>query len=148
MSDRPRSAPRAAIRSMIGWLAWKTVLPSYCGQAVVDASGVIDVRGLVESVARAGVEVVGAVGRGGVDGASSLVGRDVVGENAEDGAIQKRMLKRDPLHARAFEGRDGNGGFQIAGFANRGGQRLGDDVDLTLLLERYVVEIRMKRDGE
>ena len=117
-------------------------------EAIVQASVVIDVTGLVESIPRAGVKVVSAVGRGGVDGASSLVGRDVLGENAEDGAIQKRMLKRDPLHARAFEGRDGNGGFQIAGFANRGGERLGHDIDLTLLLERYVVEIRMKSDGE
>ena len=96
MSDRPRSAPRAATRSMMGWIGLEDGLAVVLGQAIVDASGVVDVTGLVEPVARAGVEVVGAVGRGGVDRAGSLVGGDVVGEHAEDGAIEKRMPKGRP----------------------------------------------------
>jgi hypothetical protein len=76
------------------------------GQAVADASGIVDVAGLIEAVARAGVEVVGAVGGRGVDGAGSLIGGDVVGEDAEDGAIEERMLEGCAFETRAFEGGD------------------------------------------
>jgi len=118
------------------------------GQAIAEASGVVDVTSLVEAITRTGVEVVSAVGRRGVDSPGSLIGGDVVGEDAEDGAIEKRMLECDAFHLRAFEGRNGNGGFKIAAFADRGGQGLGDDVDLALLLQGNVVEVGMEGDGE
>ena len=49
--------------------------------------------GLREAVALAGVEVVDAVGGRGVDGAGALLGGDVVGEDAEDAAVEEGMLE-------------------------------------------------------
>ena len=75
----------------------------YSGKSVLDAAGGVHVAGLVEAVALAGVEVVHAMGRRGVDGAGALVGRDVIRQHAEDGAVEKRMLEGGALQLRAFE---------------------------------------------
>jgi hypothetical protein len=59
----------------------------------MDNPGVVDAGGGVQAVADAGVEVVYAVGGRGVDCAGALVGGDVVGVDAEDGAVEERMLE-------------------------------------------------------
>ena len=63
----------------------------------------VDAAGLVEIVALAGVEIVGAVGGCGVDCAGALVGGDVGGENAEDAALEERVLEGGVLELAAFE---------------------------------------------
>ena len=60
----------------------------------------------VEPYFDAGVEVVGAVGGRGVDRAGALIGGDVVGEDAEDVAIEKRVLKLMRSSLRALEAGD------------------------------------------
>ena len=63
----------------------------------MDVAGGIDAAGGVEAVALAGVEVVCAVGGSGVDGAGAGVGGDVGGQDAEDAAVEKRMLEGDAV---------------------------------------------------
>ena len=65
-------------------------------------TGGIDAAGLVEIVALAGVEVVCAVGRRGVDGAGTRVGSDVGGQNAEDAALEERVLEGGALELRCL----------------------------------------------
>ncbi len=65
---------------MITGLDLKTVRPSYgCPFVCALAAGVVDVLDGGDLVALAGVEVVYAVGGGGVDGSGALVGGDVGG---------------------------------------------------------------------
>ena len=61
------------------------------------AAGVVDVLDLGEVVALAGGEVVGAVGGCGVDGSGALVGGDVVGDDAEDLAVEEGVLEGDAV---------------------------------------------------
>jgi hypothetical protein len=59
----------------------------------VEMAGGIDAAGLVKVVSLAGVEVVGAVGGSGVDCSGALIGSDVGGENAEDGALEEGVFE-------------------------------------------------------
>ncbi len=80
-------------------------------------AGVVDVLELGEVVALAGVEVVYAVGGSGVDGSGALFGGDVVGDDAEDLAVEEGMLEGDAVEA----SRRGSGqGCQSATAVRRG----------------------------
>ena len=84
-------------------------------QSVLDAAGGVYFGGLVEAVAFAGVEVVHAVSRARVDGAGALIGSDVVGQHAEDGAVEKWMLEGGALELRARRRGDLLRRFEMAG---------------------------------
>ena len=87
------SAPRLFTRSRMGWLASHTRLPFVLGQAIAQDAFFIDVAGGVEAVLDAGHEVFGAVRGRGVDDAGAGVHGDVVGEHAENFAVEKWMLE-------------------------------------------------------
>ena len=95
----------------------------------VDTATGIDAAGGVEAVALAGVEVVGAMGGSGVDGARALVGGDVGGQNAEDAAVEERVLEGGAFELGAFEAGQFDGFAEIAGGDDGGGEFGGDDVD-------------------
>ena len=95
----------------------------------VDTAAGIDAAGGVEAVALAGVEVVGAMGGSGVDGARALVGGDVGGQNAEDAAVEERVLEGGAFELGAFEAGQFDGFAEIAGGDDGGGEFGGDDVD-------------------
>ncbi len=95
----------------------------------MDVAGGVDAAGGVEAVALAGVEVVGAVGGRGVDGAGAGVGGDVGGQNAEDAALEERMLEGGALELAAFEAGEFGGCAQFAGGDDGRSEFSGDDVD-------------------
>ncbi len=68
------------------------------GQTVVDPTRIVDVAGLIQAVTRAGVEVVCTMGRRSVDGAGSLIGCDVIGEDAKDFAVEEWVAEGHALH--------------------------------------------------
>ena len=67
------------------------------------AAGVVDILDFGQVVALAGGEVVDAVGGCGVDGAGALVGGDVGGVGAEDGAVEEGVLEGGAVEGGAFE---------------------------------------------
>src|ERR1700722_9086578 len=67
------------------------------------AACVVNVLNFGQVVALAGGEVVDAVGGGGVDGAGALVGGDVGGVGAEDGAVEEGMLEGGAVQLCALE---------------------------------------------
>ena len=91
---------------MISGLALKICRPSYSGRPLRRRPAASTSQSLGEAVAVAGGEVVGAVRGRGVDGAGALVGRDVVGEDAEDLAVEKGVLEGDAVELGAFEACD------------------------------------------
>jgi hypothetical protein len=103
------------------------------------AAGVVDILDFGQVVALAGGEVVDAVGGRGVDGAGALVGGDVGGVDAEDGAVEEWMLEGGAVERGAFEEGEDVGlrrGLGWVGGAHQmrvdddfGEQGLGDDVD-------------------
>ena len=122
------------------------------------AAGVVDILDFGEVVALAGGEVVDAVGGRGVDGAGALVGGDVGGVDAEDGAVEEGMREGGAVERGAFEqGEDVGlrcglgwvgGAHQVGVDDDFGEQRLGDDVDGVGCVERDVFHLRMEGDGE
>ncbi len=72
--------------------------PVVLGKAVAQDAFFIHVAGGVESVLHAGGEVFRAVRGRGVNHAGAGVHGDVVGQHAEDFAIEKGMLKVEALH--------------------------------------------------
>ena len=67
------------------------------------AAGVVDILDFGQVVALAGGEVVDAVGGRGVDGAGALIGGDVGGVDAEDGAVEERVLEGGAVERGAGE---------------------------------------------
>ena len=67
------------------------------GQAVAQDSFFVDSAGSVESVFDAGEEVFGAVRWGSVNYAGAGVHGDIIGEDAENFAIEERMLEVEAL---------------------------------------------------
>ncbi len=110
----------------------------------------------VEAVVLACVEVVGAVGRRGVDGAGAGIGGDVGRQDTEDGALEEWMLKGGAFERGAFEAGEFLHGIQVAGFRNGFCQRGGDDVDgrqriaaaLGGGFEGHILKIGMEGDGQ
>ena len=116
-----------------------------------DAAHGVHAAGGVKAVALAGVEVVRAVCRGGVDRAGALVGGDVSGQHAENAAIKKRMLECGALQHAALEAGQllqVSTSAQVAGGSDCGGQFGGDDVDLIAGLQRNVLEVWMEGHGQ
>ena len=68
----------------------------------MEVPGSIDAAGLVEVIALTGVEVVCAMRGRGVDRAGALVGGDVGGEDAEDAALEERVLEGGVLELRCL----------------------------------------------
>ena len=122
------------------------------------ATGVVDVLDFGQIVALAGGEVVDAVGGRGVDRAGALVGGDVGGVGAEDGAVEERMLEGGAVERGALEeGEDVGlgGGLGWVGGAHQvrmnddfREQCLGDDVDRVRRVECDVFHFGMEGDGE
>ena len=104
MSSRPSSTPRALSSSTMGSLAAKTFLPSYSGRPSVMWPPASTWVVWIESVLDAGVEVVGAVGGSGVNGSGALVHGDVIGQHAEDVAVEEGMGEDGALQFGAGEG--------------------------------------------
>ena len=77
------------------------------GQSVKQVAGAVDVARLVDAVLDSGVEVVGAVRGSGMNRAGALVHGHIVGQHAEDLAIEKRMGEGYTLKSGA--GKTGNG---------------------------------------
>jgi hypothetical protein len=103
----------------------------------VNAATGIDARGLVETVALTGIEVVCAMRGGCVDGSGAGVGGDVRGQNAEDAAVEEGVLEGDAVKLRAFKTSDFQGQAEIAS---------GDD-GAGLDGEGYVIKVGMEGDG-
>ena len=107
----PSSAPRSSSMATMTGFASQTFMPSKaggCGMGPgggidMDVSAGIDAAGGVEPVALAGIKVVGAVSRRGMDGAGAGIGGDVGGEHAQDAALQERMLEGDAVERGALE---------------------------------------------
>ncbi len=124
------------------------------GEAVAELALGVDVAGEGQTVALAGGEVVGAVGGGGVDGAGALVGGDVVGEDAEDFAVEEGVLEGGAVQLVALEGGDGlresERGHLVGGFQDLRRELDGDDVDAVVgdVLKRDVVDLGVEGDGE
>ena len=122
------------------------------------AAGVVDILDFGQVVALAGGEVVDAVGRCGVDGAGALVGGDVGGVDAEDGAVEEGVLEGGAVKRGALEegedvglrcGLSGVGGaHEVSADDDFGEQGLGDDVDGVGRVEGDVFHLRVEGDGE
>ena len=122
------------------------------------AAGVVDILDFWEVVALAGGEVVDAVGGRGVDGAGALVGGDVGSVDAEDGAVEERVLEGGAVEGGAFEESEdvslGRGFGRVCGAHevgmddDFGEQGLGDDIDCVGSVESDVFHFRMEGDGE
>ncbi len=83
-----------------------------------------------------------------MDGSGALLGGDVVGVDAEDGAVEEGMLEGGAVERGAFEGGEDCGVGEIAGFAGVLREGLGDDVDVAVgVSEGDVVEIGVEGDG-
>src|SRR5271163_1544838 len=67
------------------------------GQAIAQDAFFVDVAGGVESVFDSGKEIFGAVRGSGVDHAGTGVHGDVVGEHAQNFAVEEGMLKVEAL---------------------------------------------------
>ncbi len=99
-----------------------------------------------------------------MNGASAGVGCDVIGKDAEDAAIEERVLEGDAVEHGAFEARDFLCVWNVDGGFDRFGQFGGDDVHIASHpclrqgwgthvhwlagFERDVVEVRMEGNGE
>ena len=99
------------------------------GRVDVDAAAGVDTSGRVEAILLAGVEVVGAMGRGGVHCAGAGVGGNVGGQDAQDAAVEERVLEGGALELAAFEAGELGGFAEIAGGDDRCGQLGGNNVD-------------------
>ncbi len=102
------------------------------GQAVVNAARIVDIAGLIEAIAAAGIEVVRAMSGRRVDSAGTLLRGHVIGVDAEDRALQKRMLKRHAIEPFAGETGDLDRLLQIACLACGSSQRIGNDVHIAV----------------
>ena len=122
------------------------------------AAGVVDILGVYQVIPLARRKVVDAVGGRGVDRAGALVGGDVGGVGAEDGAVEERMLEGGAVERGAGEERDdvglrgGLGGIFGAHEArvddDLGEQGLGDDVDRVRRGKGDVFHLGMEGYGE
>src|SRR5579863_3154142 len=115
----------------------------------VDAAARIDARGGVEPIALPGVEVVGAMGRSRMHGASASVGGDVGGEYAQDAAVEERMLEGDAVQGCALEACQFPGFTQLAGGDDGGGQLRSDNIDRAVVCgQGCIVEVGMEGHGQ
>ena len=85
----------------------KTVRPSYSGQSVEQVAGAVDVARLVNAVRDSGVEVVGTMRGSGMNRTGALIHGHIIGQHAEDLAIEKRM--REGYTIKFGAGETGNG---------------------------------------
>ena len=83
-----------------------------------------------------------------MDGSGSGVGCDVFGVDSKDGALEERMLEGDALEAAALETSDLLCSFKVAILADRGREGFRDDVDVAVVFEGHVIEVRMEGDSE
>ncbi len=113
----------------------------------VDVTAGIDAAGGVDAVLLAGREIVHAVRGRGVDCAGALVGGDVGGEDAEDGALEERMLEGDAIEGCAFEAGEFDRIFEVARGLHALSQFRSDDVHIFAEFESHVLEIGMEGYG-
>src|SRR5216683_2858531 len=104
-------------------------------------AGVVDVLDFRQVVALAGVEVVDAMGGSGVDGSGALVGGDVLGDDAEDLAVEEWVLEDDAVEPGAGKAGDLDGIGQVAGCLDGFGQVGGYEIDC------FAVGIHVRSSG-
>src|SRR5882762_11581503 len=82
----------------------KNILAFVFGQTLEIDAFVVQRRVNLQSIFLAGIEVVGAVARSGVNDAAALIESDVIGENSRHLNGEERVLKLHALEIAAFEG--------------------------------------------
>ena len=127
-----------------GYVSVKNLLAVVFRKTIAHDAGSVHVGGQIELVLHPGVEVVGAVGRRGVDYAGALIHGDVVGEHAQDCAIKERVGELYVLQFLAGEAGENLGLLQSNLAGEFGSQLLGDDVHFAAGFERDVFRIGMK----
>src|SRR5260221_198593 len=79
--------------------------------------------------------------------ACTLFRGDVMRQYAQDRAIKKGMGKRGVLELATGKARSDGCAVELAGIDGRFGQGLSDNIQLTIVLQRDVFKIGMKRHG-
>ncbi len=116
--------------------------------SVSQTSRVVDIALGAQAVASARDKIIGPVRGGGVDGTGALLGRDIVGQHAQDRPVQKRVLKRGTFQHRSGKARQLRDLAQLAGLAHAREQGGGNDVHLTGHgFRRNILKLGVKRDG-
>src|SRR5262245_36582118 len=111
----------------------------------MEAPRSIHVASLVQFVLHAGVEVIGAVRRSGMHRPGALIRSDVLRENSQNLAVKKWMRESRVLHFASRKSRDLLRAAQFRAGHGCLSQRIGYDVNLTLVLQGNVVQLGMKR---
>ena len=135
-----------------GFVGGEDFLAVVLGKAFGDVASGIDAGGGIESVLDAGVEVVGAVGGSGVNRAGALVHGDVVGQHAEDVAVEEGMGEDGAFELRAGEGGENIDASVLADAKPRqdsGSQFGGEEIDLAgrFVEDGHVLGAGMEGDG-
>ena len=78
--------------------------------------------------------------------ACALLGGYVVAQHAQYLPLQKRMSKGSALQLASAKAGNLPGFSQLAFFDGKFGQRIGNNVDLAFMLQRHVLQFRMKCD--
>ena len=121
--------------------------PVIVSEAVVDAACLINVAGLIQLIANAGIEVVGAMRRSRVNRAGTLLGSDVLGQDPENTAIKKRMCERCIFQYLSRKASHCLCVLQIRIFACCRFERGRDYVNLSILLQSDIFKLGMKCDS-